>query len=275
MSNRTQRTTLAQETLAILEAGQYQTPSGHRVSIALDLETAVGSSRLYRPEDFLAPLPLPPPLTVPTVMEVTSESALEAAARVWASSRNAPVCLNFASAKNPGGGFLSGSQAQEESLARSSGLYPCLAQMMEMYEHNRHLKTCLYSDYMIYSPRVPVFRNDDGSLLEMPYLVSFLSAPAVNAGAVRSNEPNAVSQIEPTLRTRMANFLWIARQQEAKSLILGAWGCGVFGNDAATIARLFSELLYGPYQDQFPHVVFAIYDRTPSQDVLSAFQAAL
>ena len=66
---------------------------------------------------------------------------------------------------NPGGGFLSGSQAQEESLARATALYPCLAQMTEMYETNRQLNSPLFTDNMIYSPEVPVFRDDDDILL--------------------------------------------------------------------------------------------------------------
>jgi len=70
--------------------------------------------------------------------------------------------LNFASAKNPGGGFLGGGSAQEESLARSSGLFPCINQMQQMYETNRAYRSCLYTDHMIYSPRVPVFRDDEG-----------------------------------------------------------------------------------------------------------------
>ncbi|MCP4113573.1 MAG: TIGR02452 family protein [Desulfobacteraceae bacterium] len=51
-----------------------------------------------------------------TVIEVTTESTLEAAHRLIKEYNcNHIACLNFASAKNPGGGFSSGSQAQEES----------------------------------------------------------------------------------------------------------------------------------------------------------------
>ena len=44
--------------------------------------------------------------------------------------------LNFASAKNPGGGFLNGAMAQEESIAASSGLYETLLQHKTYYEVN-------------------------------------------------------------------------------------------------------------------------------------------
>jgi hypothetical protein len=69
--------------------------------------------------------------TEPTHIEVTGESTLAAAARL---AKTGPVlALNFASAKNPGGGFLSGAQAQEESLARASTLYASL-QGQPLYE---------------------------------------------------------------------------------------------------------------------------------------------
>src|SRR4029077_4484905 len=76
--------------------------------------------------------------------------------------------LNFASARNPGGGFLSGSQAQEESLARASGLYASLSRMTDYYGANRRSKSALYTDHMVYSPLVPVFRDDDDRLLDEP-----------------------------------------------------------------------------------------------------------
>ncbi len=84
--------------------------------------------------------------------------------------------LNFASAKNPGGGFLGGSQAQEESLARSIALYASLQSEFQFYEEHREMVILLYSHSMIFSPNCPVFRDDQGVLLSKPMLASLLVA---------------------------------------------------------------------------------------------------
>ncbi|HEU0302120.1 MAG TPA: TIGR02452 family protein [Longimicrobium sp.] len=273
--NRERRAALARETLEILSEGRYAGPSGRVVEIGDAQQAAVAGSLLYRPHDFPDPLPGCPREPVPAaVVEVTGETTLQAARRLADAD---PVCLNFASARNPGGGFLSGSQAQEESLARSSGLYPCLQALPEMYQHNRQRGTLLYSDHMIYSPRVPVFRGDGGGLLEEPFLASFITAPAVNAGAVRLNEPGSEALIRPTMAERLRKVLWVAAHHGHRVLVLGAWGCGVFGNDPRMIAGLFGEAL-GPgglFARCFDHVAYAVFDRTPDQAVLTAFREVL
>lgn len=207
-----------------------------------------------------------------TRFELTDETTLEAAKRICKENEDTnPFVLNFASAKNPGGGFLGGAQAQEESLARSSSLYPCLTANFEMYEFNRRGKSCLYSDWIIYSPCVPVFRNDDGSLTQKPYQVSFLTSPAVNAGVVKQREPDKIHLIESVNKERARKFLWIANREKHQTLILGAWGCGVFQNEPPMIARIFKDLLTGEFANCFESIVLAIYDRTPSKKVYNAF----
>src|SRR5262245_22359020 len=178
MISRSLAASLGPEAVAILDAGSYQAPSGKTVVIQPDLDRAVQGTTIYRPHDIFES-PMTP--AVQTRIEVTDESTLAAARRLDKASPGCdPCCLNFASAKHPGGGFLGGARAQEESLARSSGLYRCIARQREMYDFNRSYGSCLYSDYMLYSPKVPVFRDDDGELLEEPYLASFITSPAVN-----------------------------------------------------------------------------------------------
>ncbi|MGI9055861.1 MAG: TIGR02452 family protein [Pyrinomonadaceae bacterium] len=269
--NNPNRKEVAQETLQIIENGSYRNNLGETVSIKNETNFAVDNSKLFRTEDFPETFELTK-IEDETKFEVTDETTLEAAKRICKENKTAnPFVLNFASAKNPGGGFLGGAQAQEESLARSSSLYPCLTANFEMYEFNRQYPNILYSDWMIYSPKVPVFRNDDGSLIQTPYLVSFLTSPAVNAGVVKQKEPQNIHLIEQTNRERARKFLWIANKENHKTLILGAWGCGVFQNDPAKIARMFKELLKKELANCFERVIMAIYDKTPSHKVYQAF----
>jgi uncharacterized protein (TIGR02452 family) len=192
VNGRTTRAQVARQTLEILDRGFYESRAGQVVRIEGALEAALSGSIHYRPTDFDEVFALRDRIMAergvqtPIEFEVVNETTLSAAGRLAQADDNAnPLALNFASAKNPGGGFLKGSQAQEESLARASGLYRCVVQMQAMYEANRRLRSCLYTDNMIYSPQVPVLRDDGDQLLEAPYLVSFVTAPAVNAGVVR------------------------------------------------------------------------------------------
>ena len=90
--------------------------------------------------------------------------------------------LNFASAKNPGGGFINGAMAQEESLAASSCLYKTLTAHETYYKMNRACSTMIYTDHAIFSPDVVFFRDGRFGLLKEPVEASVLTLPAVNMG---------------------------------------------------------------------------------------------
>ena len=126
---------------------------------------------------------------------------------------------------------------------------------------------------MIYSPHCPVFRRDDGVLLEQAYFVDFITTPAPNAGAVQQNEPSLVAQIEGVLRERASKLLGLAAHHRCDVLVLGAWGCGVFSNDPAMVADIFRELLQpnGLYWRRFRKVAFAVLDTSRSQGTYQAF----
>src|SRR3569623_189973 len=119
---RSNRATLAAETLAILQAGRYTNPAGRVVELGTLLRRAKDDTRSYPPG---ARVPVPAFPDRPTRIEVVNASTLEAV-RGLVDEGHQTAALNFASAKNPGGGFLTGAQAQEESLARASGLYAML-----------------------------------------------------------------------------------------------------------------------------------------------------
>lgn len=256
---------LAAETVDAVRTGSYEA-HGRRIDIAEQVAAAVAGTRLVLPD---TPLPEAAPWSSPTTVEVRHESSLAAARRLGPDT----ACLVFASARNPGGGFLNGAQAQEEAIARSSSLYATQTAVPEFYEHHRRETSLLYTDRVIVSPGTPVIRDDDGVLLAEPYPVTFLTAAAPNRAAVERNQPEAANQVAATLARRAGRVLDVAAAHGSRRLVLGAWGCGVFGNDPDEVATTFAEALTS--RPWFEHVAFAILDPRPGQPVLRAFERAL
>ncbi|MHA1368470.1 MAG: TIGR02452 family protein [Promethearchaeota archaeon] len=279
-TNRQKRAAIARETLSIIECGFYLNSTGERVDISGPLQNAISKTVLYTPEMFKSIFRERDELMqgkkrMKTRFKVTNESILSAGYRI---SREMPVehsrivGLNFASAKHPGGGFIKGSNSQEESLARASGLHACLSRIKEMYEANRQFKSNLYTDHLVYSPGVPVFRDDNDMLLDEPWFFSIISAPAVNAGAVRKYEPWNVSKIDNVMLNRIEKVLSVAVIHSHDTLVLGAWGCGVFRNDARSVASWFHEhLVKGKFANWFKEVIFAVLDRSRNKKIFSVF----
>ncbi|MEV6931457.1 TIGR02452 family protein [Dactylosporangium sp. NPDC051485] len=256
---------IARQTVEIAERGFYTSAKDQQVSIASAVEEAMHGTRLYGPQDSVAQGRR---VDGPPAIEVTHESTLEAARRVGEGA----ATLVFASAKNPGGGFLGGAQAQEESLARASALYACQRTAPEFYAFHREQRDLRYSDRVIYSPGVPVFRDDKGRLLDAPFRTAFLTAAAPNLGALLRNQRKDAGDVPAVLRRRATRVLRIAAAHGHRTLVLGAWGCGVFANVPAEVAAAFkAALLEVPC---FDRVVFAIYDRLPHTPVYAAFAAA-
>ena len=64
--------------------------------------------------------------------------------------------------------------------------------------------------------------------------------------------------------------LQVAAAHGHRRLVLGAWGCGVFGNEPAVVAETFRDALRE--NRYFDHVVFAVLDRQRGTPVLRAFE---
>ncbi|MFJ5259898.1 TIGR02452 family protein [Streptomyces sp. NPDC088387] len=255
---------IAKETERIVAEGGYRSADGREIRIAAAVEAAADGTRMHGP----APLDVPsvPPLT--TSVEVTGESSLEAARRLGPGT----AVLNFSSARNPGGGYLNGAQAQEEALCRASALYTCLLRAPEFYAHHRTHRDAFYTDRVIHSPAVPVFRDDRGHLLDTPYTTAFLTSAAPNAGVIRRTTPERSTEIPGALASRAERVLQVAATHGYRRLVLGAWGCGVFQNDPEMVATTFRALLDDGFKAHFEQVTFAILDRTEQTTTRSAFE---
>ena len=167
------------------------------------------------------------------------------------------------------GGFLRGARAQEEYLARSSCLYECI-RSNPMYEFHRLNDDPLYSDYAIYSPGVPVIRDDNHSLLEQPYTISMITSPAAYAKGL---VPHRRAEIAPAMWHRILKVLALGIEHGHDGIVLGAWGCGAFGNDGHEIAQLFHKALSENFKGAYRRVIFAIVDWSEDRKFIGPFEA--
>ncbi len=263
------------ETLKILNDKGYQNILGSYVDLSDLLKHAVSDTKIYYPGD-LPKIDAQGTLQkVPFSIEITEETTSAAGKRLVKDLDRVAV-LNFASAKNPGGGFLNGARAQEEDLTRKSGLYACLNSQRDYYNANKKCKSFLYTDHLIYSPDVPFIRDENLNLLTEPYLLSVITSPAPNAGEELQKNPKSKDKIKQVLENRAKDVLLTAKINNHRKLVLGAWGCGIFRNDPKMVAEIFLKHFKNQFfANCFDHVVFAIYEFSYEKTLLKAFKEVI
>ena len=215
-------------------------------------------------------------------IKVTRNRTFEAVRkeRVFDNGTKHFAVLNFASATTPGGGVLSGSSAQEESLCRVSTLYQSLTSKNAKiyYDMNKHHKNRYYTDWIIYTPDVVVFRNDDfEDMSVLPFFkwydCNVITCPAPNMRQQMRNRfnpddnnglipPNATNEYKEIMKNRIRRILATAERMHNTHLILGAFGCGAFMNDPRVVSELFKEVIIDEgFGYLFDDIEFAIYCR--------------
>jgi len=179
---------------------------------------------------------------VPTVEVVDQDSvaAVLARGRGLASACDLAL-LDFASFTNPGGGYDRGAWAQEEALCAESTLFNVLREQKAWYAQNRsrNINCELYRNRGLAVPKVRFEREGYHSYAD----VIVVAAP--NARRARENYKLDDKTLVSAMRDRIRFALAIADDLGHDKLVLGAFGCGVFGWDASVVAELFREELAG------------------------------
>ncbi len=181
-----------------------------------------------------------------------------------------PLVMNFANAHKAGGGFMLGANAQEESLCKCSTLYASISskKAATMYRYNNTHISREESDYMLISPNVIVFRDEKFQLVKKPTIMSVITAPAPNryGAAVFMREDN----IKKIFLRRIRILLCAAASHGYKNLVLGAWGCGAFGNKAENVAEYFRSIIVDEgYGKCFDEICFAIHGEENGENITS------
>lgn len=167
--------------------------------------------------------------------------------------------LNFSSYKNPGGMFINGSKAQEECLCHESFLYNVLSKHNDFYEwNNQHKNKALYLDRALYTPHILFIRENKDTHETIIKHCDVITCAAPNKSAAQKYQNVSDEENTKVLNSRIKFILNIAKENNVDTLILGAYGCGVFGQDPTEVANIFKHYLDTEFNSCFKTVVFAV-----------------
>ncbi|KAL8715630.1 MAG: hypothetical protein Q9225_006372 [Loekoesia sp. 1 TL-2023] len=234
---------------------------------------APATSELVRPDTLFPAFKSDCPNLPKTSVRVINIDTLDAAIRLSslttstiASSSCPPVLvLNMANAKHAGGGWLKGAMAQEEALCYRSSLSFTLKRRFYPIADRA----------VIYSPTVVVMRESlakghrllDLTKPEKLPVVSVVSVAAVRDPSVQrrlddGEESYSNGDDRSLMRSKIRMTLRVAASKGHRKLVLGALGCGAFGNPKAEVVRLWKEVLTEPEfgGGWWENIVFAVLD---------------
>ncbi len=250
------------ETLGICEAGCYE-KDGRRIELGITPEQ-MSEVHVFLPDE-ITDIAVKETEAGPCAYSCENKGALSLAREKFedpsydnGSEGGKILLLNLASAVRPGGGVRDGMNGQEEDLCRKSTLLMSLESdaAKPYYEYNNGLNTRMGSDAVMISPCVAVFRDEKGELLDKPFTISVItcSAPNVRFGF----EGRSEDEYREMLYERIEGILRCAASLGYRNIILGAFGCGAFKNDAALVSDFFYRALTGPAGRGLIHADFAV-----------------
>ncbi|MCD7847797.1 MAG: TIGR02452 family protein [Oscillospiraceae bacterium] len=262
------------DTISILEKGSYE-KAGREIALRFSSES-MREAKVYLPEDIEA-VEKSAPVTetheerdISRIFSCENEDALVLAKRRYQEMKNSGdfspkvLVLNLASATEPGGHTRKGASAQEEDLCRRSSLLLSLESnnAKEYYDYNNSFKTHMGSNGIVMSHNVEVIKDSSSETLSEPFPVTVMTcaAPMIRMGL----EGMSQGKYEDMLESRIRGMLTVAATEKYRHLIFGAFGCGIYGNDASLVSRLFYKAIIGfsysgkPAEAFFDSIDFAV-----------------
>lgn len=165
--------------------------------------------------------------------------------------------LNFANPFGPGA-------AQEGSLIRASNLYEALISDIntrDFYDVNydyEFVNPGIYTDSVMYARNVWFYYR--GGECVTPWHMDVITCPAPSVKIVPENVEMAI------IRHRAECIIKSAILNKVDNLVLGAWGCGVFGQNPEVVSKAFMSVLEN--YPAFSNVIFAIPDKTSRNHIV-------
>lgn len=171
-----------------------------------------------------------------------------------------PVILNMASDKAPGGGVTRGSSAQEESLCIQGGLYDPLMKFNKYYPWEKN------NIEGFYHPNVPFIRDVNFAFLDKPYYMGVISMAMLRHKIKAKTNTSRGTEAYNVIYNKIDTFLATAYLYGHDAVVLGAWGCGAFGNDPVKVSQIFKDVIKDKYSKTFERILFGIVDNEKSDN---------
>ena len=227
-----------------------------------------------------------PELPTETVTDCVNADCADVAKSMLDEGLNVAI-LNLASRTSPCGGYHKGTSAQEECLSQMSTLSQSLYQFgSPKYKHIRESGLTLVEGVYpmdisfggVYSPCVTFFRH--GADAYYALRKEIFDCPIVTVASLSNREKNDYTNDERIYfdndgyltaegraieANKIRTIYRIALENGHDSMVLGAFGCGVFHLRTDEVAGLFRDVLNEPeFKNRFKKLVFAIYEGKPS-----------
>ena len=266
------RVRILRETMKAAEDGFYFIDESE-VKLPVSFEQ-IKQIKLYSAEQIAQIPKVTPTSNKPVRITLRNQDTLEAAFDLHqhrTETEKPVLVLNFANPHRPGGGIRSKPGTQEEHLCVKTTLLCSLEteEACPFYQTNLDCGTQAQTDTILYSPNTVVIRNPDLSLREDPFPIAVMT---VSAPIVSRMERSELADLENILRNRIYGIIRTAIEEGYTRLVLGAWGCGNFGNDPDLVAKLFHNVLMEHNKDGgicfancFEEITMAVFDNSAEQ----------
>ena len=258
--------------MAIFEDWCYETENGKIVGLP-NKQQMLDATKVYREAFTVAEIAAEPGKTE---VYAVDEDAMVEGKRLIDRGLN-PAILNLADAYHACGKYNGGANAQEESLCRATTLSQCLYQYFnKTWAGKAGVELRPQSAYPmdinfggIYS-KVTCFRHgpkEGYALMDAPFDTAIISVAALNFREghktanlqYRSADGGFTPEGDVVMRNKMRTIYRIALSNGHDSVVLGAFGCGVFCLIPELVAQMFLEVLQEPeFKNKFKTVAFAI-----------------
>ena len=259
-----------EETMQICREGEYVAQSGTRIKLRPNAEVLAASVFYDNP-----PVAESATSSGGSEVDVVNSDCIDVAHELVREGFH-PILLNMANRHKPGGGVLFGANAQEETLFRRSNLCVSLYQYSGPYAKFLSLPKGNGAYPMnretggIYSGLVTFFRADsahDFALVDDPFECAVVSVAAINQPECESPDRLAKWAADAS-KVKIRSMLRIGLLHGHDAIVLGAWGCGAFGNPPTHMAELFKEVLSeGEFMGRYRRVRFAIIEDDNSRNL--------